>query len=119
MISALVEDAVTPTPCVFFRWSIDQDPSVQSGTGHFAQKTFVRLGSAVRLDTSDGLLDYPQTGGDFSVPEKPATVPFHELANNLMQYSTVAKLLIPSLREMTPAEKRNLGSYYKRLYRKV
>lgn len=42
-----------------------------------------------------------------------------EMAQSLTQFAFAAKLVIPGLRDMTPAEQENLRQYYKRLYRKA
>ena len=42
-----------------------------------------------------------------------------EMAQSLSQLAFAAKLVIPGLRDMTPAERGNLRLYYKRLYRKA
>src|SRR5712691_1785177 len=42
-----------------------------------------------------------------------------EMAQSLSDFAFAAKIVIPGLRDMTPAEQANLRQYYKRLYRKA
>ena len=42
-----------------------------------------------------------------------------EMVRNLSKLTFAARLVIPGLREMTPAEHHNLRQYYKKLYRKA
>lgn len=42
-----------------------------------------------------------------------------QMAQSLSQLASAARLLIPGLREMAPAEQANLQQYYKRFYRKA
>lgn len=111
MTEALLELAAPPaTGAAFFFWSIGE--AAQSSSR-------IYLGPGLWVDEPTDLLGEMQASTDPGAQRRSFGLQTSELARNLSGFATVAKLLIPGLREMTLAERRSLRQYYKKVYRKV
>src|SRR6185312_2416782 len=119
MTMALLEqEELDSTPTAFFDWSI-YAPKSSAQTDRSSPMTFINFCPQIVLSATE-IFALGQSVTDVSVQDRfslPLVGDFS--AKNLKHLSAIAKLLIPELREMTSGERRNLHSYYKKVYRKV
>lgn len=121
-MSALVElePAERGTGTGLLEWLRTQWEDIESRTGKPLPARIMYFGPDFGAEAA--LSDLIDRGKGLTDPNAQKRFIGHgvpQMAQSLSQLAFSARLLIPGMRDMTPAERANLRQYYKRIYRKA
>jgi hypothetical protein len=103
-----------------YDWLRTQLADFQSRTAQPLPARIIYFGPSFLVEAAQGdLIEQMESITDPNAQKRFIGHGITEMAHTLSQFAFAARLVIPGLRDMTPAELENLRQYYKRFYRKA